>query len=162
MWIELRDIHKHYGAIKANNGVNLSIAPGTIHGILGENGAGKSTLMKILAGYSQKTSGTVLVDERPAHYKTPAQAAVLGIGMLDQDPLDFPLLSVLDNFMLGQTTGIVNKKKTFRKTLKESTDFYNFPLHPAARPGTAAVGKSHKRVRYGICSLGLAAPASIL
>ncbi len=111
MWIELRDIHKHYGAIKANNGVNLSIAPGTIHGILGENGAGKSTLMKILAGYSQKTSGTVFVDDFPVNYKTPAQAAVLGIGMLYQDPLDFPLLSVLDNFMLGQTTGIVDKKK---------------------------------------------------
>ena len=132
MWIELRDIHKHYGAIKANNGVNLSIAPGTIHGILGENGAGKSTLMKILAGYSQKTSGTVLVDNCPVTYKTPAQAAELGIGLLYQDPLDFPLLSILDNFMLGQTTGIANKKKTFRKILKESTDFYKFPLHPDA------------------------------
>ena len=139
--IELRDIHKYYGPVKANDGVNLSIAPGTIHGILGENGAGKSTLMKILAGYSQKTSGTILVADAPANYKTPAQAALLGIGMLYQDPLDFPLLSVLDNFMLGQTTGIVNKKKTFRKIFKESTDSYNFPLNPDANVKSLSIGE---------------------
>ncbi len=53
MWIELQGIHKHYGPVKANNGVDLKIAAGRIHGILGENGAGKSTLMKILAGFRQ-------------------------------------------------------------------------------------------------------------
>ncbi len=115
MWIELRKIHKYYGPIMANRGVNLTIEPGVIHGILGENGAGKTTLTKILAGYSEKTSGTILVDHSPANYKTPAQASELGIGMLYQDPLDFSLLSVLDNFMLGQTTGLANKKKIFGK-----------------------------------------------
>ncbi len=54
MWIELREIHKYYGPVKANCGVNLTIEPGVIHGILGENGAGKTTLMKILSGYSEK------------------------------------------------------------------------------------------------------------
>lgn len=141
MWIELQDIHKYYGPVKANEGVNLSIAPGTIHGILGENGAGKSTLMKILAGYCRQTSGTVLVDDFPANYTTPAQAAALGIGMLYQDPLDFPLLSVLDNFMLGQTTGIVDKKKKFRKILKEATDSYNFSLHPDVSVKSLTIGE---------------------
>ncbi|PQP34891.1 sugar ABC transporter ATP-binding protein [Desulfobacteraceae bacterium SEEP-SAG9] len=130
MWIELRKIHKYYGPIKANCGVNLTIEPGVIHGILGENGAGKTTLMKILAGYSQKTSGTILVENSPVNYKTPAQASELGIGMLYQDPLDFSLLSVLDNFMLGQTTGIVNRKKTFRKIFKKIANSFNFPLQP--------------------------------
>jgi len=51
MRIELYDIHKHYGASRANNGISMTIEPGSIHGILGENGAGKSTLMKIMAGY---------------------------------------------------------------------------------------------------------------
>ena len=54
MRIELQDIHKHYGPVKANNGISLKVLPGHIHGILGENGAGKSTLMKILAGFSRK------------------------------------------------------------------------------------------------------------
>ena len=130
MWIELRKIHKYYGPIKANCGVNLTIEPGVIHGILGENGAGKTTLMKILAGYSQKTSGTILVENSPVNYKTPAQASELGIGMLYQDPLDFSLLSVLDNFMLGQTTGIVNRKKAFRKIFKKIANSFNFSLQP--------------------------------
>jgi simple sugar transport system ATP-binding protein len=130
MWIELRGIHKYYGPVKANCGVNLTIEPGVIHGILGENGAGKTTLMKILSGYSEKTSGTILVDNSPVNYKTPAQASELGIGMLYQDPLDFPLLSVLDNFMLGQTTGIANKKKTFRKIFEKTANSFNFSLQP--------------------------------
>ena len=130
MWIELRKIHKYYGPIKANCGVNLTIEPGVVHGILGENGAGKTTLMKILSGYSQKTSGTIFVDNSPVNFKTPAQASELGIGMLYQDPLDFPLLSVLDNFMLGQSTGIVNRKKAFRKIFKNRANSFNFALQP--------------------------------
>ena len=105
MQIELQDIHKYYGPVKANDGIDLKVLPGEIHGILGENGAGKSTLMKILAGFSLPTRGTIRVDGVGVDYRNPAQAADLGIGMLYQDPLDFPLLTVLDNFMLGQTDG---------------------------------------------------------
>jgi simple sugar transport system ATP-binding protein len=130
MWIELRKIHKYYGPVKANDGIDLTIEPGVVHGILGENGAGKTTLMKILSGYNRKTSGTIFVDNSPVNFKTPAQAAELGIGMLYQDPLDFPLLSVLDNFMLGQSTGIVNRKKAFRKIFKNSASSFNFSLQP--------------------------------
>jgi len=141
MWIELRDIHKYYGTVKANDGVNLSILPGAILGILGENGAGKSTLMKILAGYSQKTSGKVFVDDSLVNYKTPAQASKLGIGMLYQDPLDFPLMSVLDNFMLGQTTGITNKNKKFKKIFIDIADSLSFSLHPDASVKSLTIGE---------------------
>ena len=51
MKVELRNIHKHFGPVRANDGISLLIEPGTIHGILGENGAGKSTLMKVLTGF---------------------------------------------------------------------------------------------------------------
>ena len=54
MKIELIQIRKHFGPVIANEGVCLTVHPGTIHGILGENGAGKSTLMKILSGYLPK------------------------------------------------------------------------------------------------------------
>jgi len=130
MWIELQKIHKNYGPIKANDGINLTLEPGVIHGILGENGAGKTTLMKILAGYTRKTTGTILVDHSPVNYKTPAQASELGIGMLYQDPLDFSLLSVLDNFMLGQTSGIINREKKIKKIFEKTANALNFSLHP--------------------------------
>ncbi len=57
MRIALRDIHKYYGDVHANNGIHMEIAQGTVHGVLGENGAGKSTLMRILAGYSPRSAG---------------------------------------------------------------------------------------------------------
>ncbi len=82
MRIELQDIHKYYGAVKANNGVSLTIEPGEILGILGENGAGKSTLVKILAGFSRKTSGTIRIDGTSVDYHTPSRASRLGIGMI--------------------------------------------------------------------------------
>ena len=115
MHIELRDIHKYFGPVKANNGINLTVDAGEIHGILGENGAGKSTLMKILAGFSHQTRGKIFIDGTAVDYRNPAHAADLGIGMLYQDPLDFPLLSVLDNFMLGQTNGLSSQKRKFSK-----------------------------------------------
>src|SRR3990172_3157836 len=95
MRIDLNDIHKHFGPVRANDGVNLEILPGEIHGILGENGAGKSTLMQILAGFMLRSSGSILVDCKPVDYRSPSEAAHLGIGMLYQDPLDFPQLAVL-------------------------------------------------------------------
>ena len=86
MKIQLKDIHKHFGPVRANNGISLTVRPGSIHGVLGENGAGKSTLMKILAGYLKKTSGTILADDIPVDFKKPAHALRLGIGMLYQEP----------------------------------------------------------------------------
>ena len=118
MSIELLDIHKHFGAVRANNGIDLTLRPGTIHGILGENGAGKSTLMKILAGFIAKTSGRIFMDGREVDFATPAQASALGIGMLYQDPLDFPPLTVLENFMAGQASAGTQDRRTHRAPLR--------------------------------------------
>jgi ABC-type uncharacterized transport system ATPase subunit len=155
MRIELQDIHKHYGPVKANNGISLKVAPGHIHGILGENGAGKSTLMKILAGFSQKTSGSILIDGKPVNYRDPAHAAELGIGMLYQDPLDFPLLSVLDNFMLGQTEGIYGHEKIFRKQFIELAESFNFALNPDALVKILTIGERQQLELLRLLSLGI-------
>jgi simple sugar transport system ATP-binding protein len=74
MKVELRDIHKSFGAVHANDSVSLTIPAGTIYGILGENGAGKSTLMKILSGFIQADRGEILLDERPVAIHSPADA----------------------------------------------------------------------------------------
>ena len=141
MLITLRNIHKYYGPVKANSGVNLTILPGTVHGILGENGAGKTTLMKILAGYTHKTRGDIFIDKSPANYHSPAQASDLGIGMLYQDPLDFPLLTVLENFMLGQEIGIRNKNRLFGKIFKEMARSLNFSLRPDTLVKNLTIGE---------------------
>ena len=155
MQIELRDIHKYYGPIKANNGINLKVESGQILGILGENGAGKSTLMKILAGFSQRTKGAILVDGAGVDYQNPAQSAELGIGMLYQDPLDFPLLSVLDNFMLGQTEGLGSEKRKFRKNFNALAKALNFPLSPDAVLKTLTIGERQQLEIIRLMALGI-------
>jgi general nucleoside transport system ATP-binding protein len=139
--VELRDIRKYYGPVKANDGVSLAIRKGSIHGILGENGAGKSTLMKIMAGSVRKTGGSIRVNGREADFKNPAMALRAGVGMLFQEPLDFPGLTVLENFMLGQSRG---HRKTFLKKLKEALARFNFNLDPGARVERLTIGQRHQ------------------
>ena len=141
MQIELKNIHKHYGLIRANDGVSLTIRPGSIHGILGENGAGKSTLMKILTGFARKTSGMTLIDDQPVDFDTPAIAARYKIGMLHQEPLDFTELSVLDNFMIGRTSGLIQRKETHQTELMEKSRQLGFELDPDARVHRLTVGE---------------------
>ncbi len=131
MKVELRDISKSFGSVIANDGISLVVEAGTIHGLLGENGAGKSTLMKVLSGFISAERGQIELNDRPANYHTPAQALALGIGMLHQDPLDFPSLSVLDNFVLGEPTFIQARSLARQKLLDWSTRF-DFDLDPDA------------------------------
>ena len=155
MQIELRDIHKYFGRVKANNGINLTVDAGEIHGILGENGAGKSTLMKILAGFSNQTRGEIFIDGTAVDYRNPAHAATLGIGMLYQDPLDFPLLSVLDNFMLGQTDSPGSEKKKLSKSFNALAHALNFLLPPDAALKTLTIGERQQLEILRLMALGI-------
>ncbi|VEN74859.1 Sugar ABC transporter ATP-binding protein [Candidatus Desulfarcum epimagneticum] len=139
--VEMRDIRKYYGPVKANDGVSLVIKKGSIHGALGENGAGKSTLMKILAGAVQKTGGSIRIDGRRADFKNPAMALRAGVGMLFQEPMDFPGLTVLENFMLGQSGG---DRKTFLKKLEGAMARFNFNLDPGALEESLTIGQRHQ------------------
>src|SRR5512134_7729 len=101
MNVDLIGIHKTFGTVHANDDIHLSIPSGTIQAILGENGAGKSTLMKVLSGYIQADRGQILLNGNPVLIKSPADAIHHKIGMLHQDPLDFPPMKVIDNFIIG-------------------------------------------------------------
>lgn len=136
--IKLCNIHKQFGTVKALQGVSLHIHPGSIHGIIGENGAGKSTLMKILTGFIAKTSGNILLEGREISLKTPEDARAAGIGMLYQEPLDFPRLSVIDNFMAAAADG---SKKRQTKHLIRLCGKFGFTLDPAARQEKLTVGE---------------------
>lgn len=155
MQVELRDIHKYFGPVKANNGITLTVKPGTIHGVLGENGAGKSTLMKILAGYIRKSHGTILVNGGIEDYTSPAEAAKLGIGMLYQEPLDYPPLSVLENFMIGQTHGFADEEDKFRQQLCDLNSYFNFSLRPDDRVDRLTVGERQQLEILRLISLGI-------
>ncbi len=154
MRIELIDIHKHYGATRANDGVSLTIAPGTIHGILGENGAGKSTLMKILSGYSPMTSGTIRVGGAEKVFTDPSDAAALGIGMLYQDPMDFSQLTVLENFMLGQPGNAWKSPQLHRSAFQEIMDRLGFQMDPLVKLSRLTIGERQQLEIIRLLSVG--------
>ena len=95
------DIHKSYGSVQANSGISIDVGPGEIHAVVGENGAGKSTLMRILQGLEQPDKGAVIVDDVTVRLNHPQQALGLGIGMVHQEFMLAPDLSLLENFVLG-------------------------------------------------------------
>ncbi len=141
MRIELRNIRKTFGRVRANDGISLDIPASTIQGILGENGAGKSTLMKILSGFQRPDSGTILLDGAPAVIQSPADAIARGIGMLHQDPLDFPTLSILDDFLLGANGRIVPDRRKTGREFRELAARLDFDLDPSVRVDSLTVGE---------------------
>jgi len=107
--VRLCEISKRFGAVQANRGVSLAVAPGTVHGLVGENGAGKSTLMAILYGYYQADAGHIEVQGRKVSIANSHQAIALGIGMVHQHFMLVDTLSCLDNVMLGAEPGFFLK-----------------------------------------------------
>jgi simple sugar transport system ATP-binding protein len=154
--IELQDIHKHYGALRANDGVSLTVAPGSIHGILGENGAGKSTLMKILAGFIRPSAGSLRIDEREVVFHAPSQAVAAGIGMLYQEPLDFGALTVLENFSLGLGGG-PSRRGALRRQLEQLCGQFGFHLPPRAQVAALSVGERQQLEILRLLALGIRA-----
>ncbi|ERK73423.1 ABC transporter ATP-binding protein [Leifsonia aquatica] len=101
MKLELRGITKRFGALVANDHIDLTVEPGEIHCLLGENGAGKSTLMNVLYGLYQAEEGDILLDDVVQHFAGPGDAMKAGIGMVHQHFMLIPVLTVAENVMLG-------------------------------------------------------------
>lgn len=141
MHIELKGIRKYFGAVKANDGISLSLDEGKIYGLLGENGAGKSTLMKILSGYQPPDSGEILLNGIQTEFKSPADALANKVGMLYQDPLDFPPFSILDNFLLGINRRFIPNYKATAKELLDISHRYGFEIDVKARIDSLSVGE---------------------
>lgn len=112
--IELRSVKKFFpsNAVTALENAELKLKAGEILALLGENGSGKSTLMHILAGYFQPSSGAVLVDGKKRHFRSPADALRLGIGMVRQHPGFIRGFKVWEDCTLGAET--LNPMRNFR------------------------------------------------
>jgi ABC-type sugar transport system ATPase subunit len=100
--LEFRDVHKSFGAVRALQGVSFDVASGEVHACVGENGAGKSTLLKILAGITPPDRGEILRDGVALVHRSPREALSGGIGLVFQERLAFPNLSVAANIFAGR------------------------------------------------------------
>ena len=97
--IEVRDLHMHFGGIRAVDGASLAIEAGTITGLIGPNGAGKSTLFNVIAGHHRPTSGAVLLDGEDITGMAPHELFHRGVLRTFQIAHEFATLTVRENLM---------------------------------------------------------------
>ena len=141
--LELRAITKRYPGCLANDAINLRIAPGEIHALLGENGAGKSTLMKIIYGVTQADSGELHWQGAPVQMRDPAQARALGIGMVFQHFSLFETLSVAQNITLalGPAAG---SPKQLAQRIRTVSQRYGMELQPERLVHSLSIGERQR------------------
>ena len=140
--LEMRGVTKHFGDVVANDGIDLDLRHGEIHGLLGENGAGKSTLMKILYGLYRADEGEIHIDGEPAGIHNPNDAVAKGIGMVHQHFMLVPTLSVAENVVLGAepTSGPALDLAEAERTVAELSERYKLRVNPRANVGNLSVG----------------------
>ena len=143
MSLELRGITKSFGALVANDSINLKVDTGEIHAILGENGAGKSTLMNIVYGLVAPDSGEIYVDNQLKNIKEPSDALASGIGMVHQHFMLVPVFTVAENIVLGHEisgfAGTLDLHEA-RERIKKVSDQFNFDVNPDDRIENLPVG----------------------
>ena len=140
--IALIGIDKRFGEVRANKNVNLTVARGSVHGIVGENGAGKSTLMSILYGFYEADRGTIEINGKEVRIRTPKEAIAAGIGMVHQHFMLVDPLSVIENVMLGAEGGAWLRKseKEIRLVLEKLGQDYGLIIDPDAIVDELPVG----------------------
>jgi len=143
MKLELRGITKRFGALVANDHIDLVVEPGEIHCLLGENGAGKSTLMNVLYGLYRADEGEILLDDEVQRFSGPGDAMHAGIGMVHQHFMLVPVFTVAENVMLGheQTkAGGVLDLAAARAKVREISARFGFDIDPDAVVENLPVG----------------------
>ena len=100
--LELKDVVKTFGGVRALNGVKFQLKKGEIHALMGENGAGKSTFIKVITGVHQPDSGTMLLEGERMTFRNTSDSAKMGIAAIYQHVTSFPDLTVTENIFMGQ------------------------------------------------------------
>jgi ABC-type uncharacterized transport system ATPase subunit len=141
--IEMRNITKIFGTLKANDRVNLKVKSGEIHALLGENGAGKSTLMSILFGLYKPEEGSIFIDGKEVNITNPNVATQLGIGMVHQHFKLVDTFTVLENITLGVEDtkyGFVDYQRA-REKIQKLMDMYKLEVDLDAYIKDLSVGQ---------------------
>jgi ABC-type uncharacterized transport system ATPase subunit len=141
--LELRGITKRFGALTANDAIDLVVEPGEIHALLGENGAGKSTLMNVLYGLYRPDEGEIVIDGEPVRFRGPGEAMAAGIGMVHQHFMLIPVFTVTENVMLGHEqinpAGLLARRRA-RRQVAEISQRYGLEVPPNAVVADLPVG----------------------
>ena len=153
--LELAGVVKRFGAHTVLDGIDLALAPGEVHALLGENGAGKTTLVRIALGLVRADAGTLRCDGREVTIADPADAAALGIGMVHQHFTLAPGLTVAENLALADPPPFWTRRSLEAATAK-TLSIHGFGagsdhdpgsgsgLDPARRVATLSTGEKQR------------------
>ena len=146
MDLEVKGLTKRFGATLALDQVNLKIASGQIHALVGENGAGKSTLGKIMSGVYQPDSGQLVLAGRPVEIRSPREALSQGITIIAQELSLVPTRSVIENVFLGieDHRGAWVLRKSIRARYAELMETSGIHVPPEATVASLKMGDQQK------------------
>jgi len=143
--LEMKKVTKTFGSVVANKDVDLSVKKGEIHALLGENGAGKSTLMNCLYGMFDSYEGEVYFDGQLVRIADSKHAIALGIGMVHQHFMLIPVLSVIENVVLGmkENKEVLDLKAAAREFTALGQK-YNMEIDPWVKVEQLSVGQQQR------------------
>lgn len=167
--VELRNISKSFGGVRALKDVTLKANAGEIHALIGENGAGKSTLMKILSGAYRKDSGKIFFNDQEVDIRNTHDSKKLGIGIIYQEFSLIPELSVAENIFLDQ---LANNRfwmnlKELRERARHIIEDIGFDIDPSAKVGSLSIAQQQiveiaKALSNKVNTLILDEPSAVL
>jgi simple sugar transport system ATP-binding protein len=138
--IEMQNVTKEYRGVAALNNVSFDLRANEIHGLVGENGAGKSTLTKIMAGVTEATRGSMLLDGKVVSFKSPAEALRHGVTMVFQETSLVPSMTVAQNLYLGDEK-LFNRLRGIYIAAQTFLNSMNFDVDPWSKVATLGAAK---------------------
>lgn len=143
--LEMKDIIKSFGNVRALSGINLVVKTGEIHAICGENGAGKSTLMKVLSGFysDEEFEGQILLNGVPQKFQNTRQSERAGIAIIFQELALVPEMSVFENIFLGHEKtkgGLIDWDRAYSQA-KKVLDEVKLDINPSIKVSQLGVGE---------------------
>ena len=149
--VAMRGITKRFPGVVANDDVDLEVAVGEVHALLGENGAGKSTLSNILTGLYHPDEGKLELYGRPVALTSPRDALDAGIGMVHQHFRLVETFTVAENVVLGDHRDVgrpfLLHRRSIESAVAELGDRFGLAVDPRAKIWQLSVGSSRIRIR---------------
>ena len=142
--IRLQAVTKHFGAIPALAGVDLTLKAGEVHALLGENGAGKSTLMKVLYGLYRPDAGTIYFDKHPVKISSSAVAMQHGLGFVQQHFSLIDTLTIAENIILGTPTRFFYSPTALQQQIQTFINAHGFALEAGTPVSELSVGEKQR------------------